>query len=120
MNRLKKTTNIFYKCLLEFNLATIKGLGGILLLQMFSKHCCSGRKTAAPGDTASRGQTGAPSCSTASPSEHNAAHVQHTVDPGLPSCHGPHMAASFSHNASRLLPMSLLMFRSPLPPPEKN
>jgi hypothetical protein len=48
MNRLKKTTNIFYKCLLEFNLATINGLGGILLLQMFSKHCCSGRKTAAP------------------------------------------------------------------------
>jgi hypothetical protein len=93
---------------------------------MFSKHCCSGRKTAAPGDsasfeynTASREQTGAPSYSTASPGEHNAAHVQHTVDPGLPSCHGPHMAASFSHNASRLLPMSLLMFRSPLPPPEK-
>ena len=79
---------------LEFNLATINGLGGILLLQMFSKHCCSGRKTAAPGDsasfeynTASREQTGAPSYSTASPGEHNAAHVQHTVDPGLPSCH---------------------------------
>jgi hypothetical protein len=77
----KKTTNIFYKCLLEFNLATINGLGGILLLQMFSKHCCSGRKTAAPGDsasfeynTASREQTGAPSYSTASPGEHNAAH----------------------------------------------
>jgi hypothetical protein len=190
---------------------------------MFSKHCCSDRKTAAPGDsasfeynTASREQTSAHSYSTACPGEHNAAHVQHTVDPGLPSCHahccsrlntanpsgavllkgytqrtpciisllllcilllpwqalscfrlqhtrscapiigkvkcclrwtqcisrgayccsywvqcfarqataasdlqGPHMAASFSHNASRLLPISLLMFRSPLPPPEK-
>jgi hypothetical protein len=63
------------------------------MLQMFSKHCCSGRKTAAPGDsasfeynTASREQTGVLCYSTASPGEHNAALVQHTLDPGLPSC----------------------------------
>jgi hypothetical protein len=79
-------------------------------LLLWQKHCSSWRWYSTASfeyNTASREQIGAHSYSTASPGEHNAAHVQHTVDTGLPSCHAHCCSRLNTANPSGAVPVLL-------------